>query len=1466
MSGEEELPQVKLRLAHAFGVYPGALRDAVISISDDAFTFCVGRHIAICDQSRQRMGFLSRDARHRLITAMTKSSNGKYLAIGERVGSDDGSVPHAVQISILSVPKVESLGESKVEMKEEALKVLHPANKRLDIIGLAFNADGKYLVSLSSLPDSTVTYWRWEVEKPVSSHDIQLSVNRLHVNPSSPSQFSVSGPTYLRLWDYNPNDHGLNENPSLFPLKRERQMKVVDHCWVLATFLCAASEDGHVYIFEEGEQREDVDVRAIIEKDESVGPKAEQREQAATLQALMGGDAPTAVPEPPPVRLAALAAWGRGFVVGGNQGYLGVFKVDAKAQVESIGTFRMPGEKAIMWHMSASSEDSSMTILSYEEQEVESMGTGSTTRRPASASRHSASRQSAGSRGSSAGNRPEHNSFAGCKWSLSTFPVGQADLAATGQLEVFSPVFALGNHHGKITAMRPAFGRRIVATCGEDKCLKVWGYPSEEAEAGRMAFTSELSLQASPFETPTCMSVHPLGFQVALILEDMLRIYHMTTQAATRTHLDLPLKHPGGVCYSNNGNMLAVSSENDVALVDPWRAVVIHMFSGRGGHLSQVNQVIFSEDDRMLLSSGMAPHGAVYGWDLTTEKKDRTFEHVSKLSTYTDLNFDLKTQLAVACVKPEGSIRVIINLRDNQTAGDQEIVAESRASAYTSCCLAASLGFLLAGTAQGTVRIFRWPYQEQTSYLTEIPLHAHGITTMALSCDARFLFSGCEGGTVMCTEVAQTATNADGLQVRVSSMQLDQKIVRSRYRESEKTSMNKAQREDEKKVLDMQRKLWDAVRAISATTASLDDLLMVPKNYFADVQNEIRELEDRMQGMKHENDHMLETKENELQEKIQNLQIERRQEKKVAEEKYDSLHLQLRQQSARNAQELEEANAQFDSRNRQLQDGFENQISKELERQSKLMEELQLLRDEFDRDKAKIHQDHDEQLSELRAAQERAMREWRAEYDKVCNLLKSDGLKFEEALRQQESEYENQISEIVERERKALHDESMKSTTALKDGVSMKQTIAMLQNQVKSKDAELLEAASREEELRKKLQASQEMAEKVRAQLKERERSLKVKDENLFKLREQMKHLESFRFVLFHKVRALEEERDPLEDQVNSLKTSVREMYSEFVREFRQKQKLDQALSVKSTLSSALQAENVELRANLTQIKKDGRRFLQEVETVLHAETTQDYTHMPKKLQAVLDRHQKLMVWKPPADEEDAEPRTEADLKKGTALMEEMAIQRDLLFRKKQLATQSAETAKRDCGTDIRRLRSENAQLIAEMNLLRSENRSYLRSCKEMEANIMAMKAKTNQSKPGAADESGMSTSASAPDLAGGGQAKRVPPSGRPLPNSETPYVRRKIIDQQEQYRRAQQKKANALPPVTQQSSSPMARSGGNSQEARFAQSLESMKTESRHMENQGYSMRNLTQTAAEMAEAQAAQAAAGDGGGADSP
>eukprot|EP00438_Fugacium_kawagutii_P007197 Skav206551 [mRNA] locus=scaffold547:52437:66589:- [translate_table: standard] len=265
-------------------------------------------------------------------------------------------------------------------------------------------------------------------------------------------------------------------------------------------------------------------------------------------------------------------AWPQGFVVGGDQGYLGIFKMDSKAEVDSVGTFRMPGQKAhagrfrvpardvrdnpllqvtsiskITVAMLSSGQDSlrmlpdvvgivgwtesSLVILSFEEHETEAgskkdglceeMGTTRARARAAAAPQGSPRSalvlQQGGPRGGALVARPRPPTE---KWSLHTFPMTQADLAATGQVENFTPVFQYGTHHGLITAIKPAFSRRVMASCAEDRTLKLWNFPTEEQEALPMPFTPELSLQVSNYEHCRSLAMHPLGFQVACILEE----------------------------------------------------------------------------------------------------------------------------------------------------------------------------------------------------------------------------------------------------------------------------------------------------------------------------------------------------------------------------------------------------------------------------------------------------------------------------------------------------------------------------------------------------------------------------------------------------------------------------------------------------------------------------------------------------------------------------------------------------------------------------------------------------------------------------------------------------------------------------------------------------------------------------------------------------------------------------------
>merc|ERR1712196_697617 len=131
------------------------------------------------------------------------------------------------------------------------------------------------------------------------------------------------------------------------------------------------------------------------------------------------------------------------------------------------------------------------------------------------------------------------------------------------------------------------------------------------------------------------------------------------------------------------------------------------------------------------------------------------------------------------------------------------------------------------------------------------------------------------------------------------------------------------------------------------------------------------------------------------------------------------------------------------------------------------------------------------------------------------------------------------MGEVVHENQTALHNESEKYNGALRDTVSMRNHINAMQQQIRTQRDELSLAKRQNDGYKKKLEEAIEMFRKVQEQLKEREKVIQIKDETLSKLRSNQKHLESFRYVLFHKVQTLEKERDPLEAQVGELRESV---------------------------------------------------------------------------------------------------------------------------------------------------------------------------------------------------------------------------------------------------------------------------------------------------------------------------------------
>lgn len=328
--------------------------------------------------------------------------------------------------------------------------------------------------------------------------------------------------------------------------------------------------------------------------------------------------------------------------------------------------------------------------------------------------------------------------------------------------------------------------------------------------------------------------------------------------------------------------------------------------------------------------------------------------------------------------------------------------------------------------------------------------------------------------------------------------------------------------------------------------------------------------------------------------------------------------------------------------------------------------------------------------------------------------------------------------------------------------------------------------------------------------------------------------------MLFHKVRALEEERDPLEDQVNSLRDNVKDMYGEFVKEFREKQKLEHRLNDKSSMAHALQNENLSLRSENVMVKKDLHRLFNDIQLALG---TIGYEKLVKAVQDLITKYTPKIDGKEKGsrkDQDDDEKKPRLGGGEGVGVAEDMIRQRDLLLKKSRAIAEANVHVNTERAMDFRRMTSENSQLISEMNNLRAEKKSFSRKVKELETRLMRAEREGKLNRSSSAPEFD-------PDKRGSQRGGNNMSQTGPVGAANTPYLRRKEVDESEVYRRTKQQGMNMLPPVVDGGSeggrsqgrklkAPQRRgSQGTIQEQRFRDVIGNVDADDRSMEQQGF-------------------------------
>lgn len=155
------------------------------------------------------------------------------------------------------------------------------------------------------------------------------------------------------------------------------------------------------------------------------------------------------------------------------------------------------------------------------------------------------------------------------------------DVINTALRDPFEPLFPQGVHKSKILDIEFSPTKSSLATLSEDKILKIWEFGYTRGE-----FKCVYSI--SLHESPQCISLHPMAFQLAIGYKEGLKIYFVLEDDIKQIHFE-NLKQCCAVKYSQGGQYLAVGTQNQINVYNPYSYQLIQVLTGHIGQIIQID-------------------------------------------------------------------------------------------------------------------------------------------------------------------------------------------------------------------------------------------------------------------------------------------------------------------------------------------------------------------------------------------------------------------------------------------------------------------------------------------------------------------------------------------------------------------------------------------------------------------------------------------------------------------------------------------------------------------------------------------------------------------------------------------------------------------------------------------------------------------------------------------------------------
>ncbi|RHY01971.1 hypothetical protein DYB25_005481 [Aphanomyces astaci] len=479
---------------------------------------------------------------------------------------------------------------------------------------------------------------------------------------------------------------------------------------------------------------------------------------------------------------------------------------------------------------------------------------------------------------------------------------------------------------------------------------------------------------------------------------------------------------------------------------------------------------------------------------------------VVKHTKFTSAVIDADNPKYVAVGGSDGKLREII-------AGEEANCVDV-GTPLTHLALTKSNRWLFVSTRVGTVYVFAWPLGTQTTPVHDISVHSEPITQLRLTDDDRYLISSSDDG---CVSIFRVDDNSGYLDVDL-----------------------------------VHRKL----------PAMTTDAVLVSREEIEDKNEQLTDLQQKYEQVKSDMDFSLHSKENEWIDRLRFLKEEC--ERSLVQERiryqvclqYEELEQRYQNSLRKHSDEVAQKESNHATFSQELENRYEHKLAMEIARYDRLSEEMETTRQQC----AMLIEAQDKQQkvvleNERRAANSRAKEQVQQIYliKRVKEDLTYNHVKFEEILSQQEEDYEFQIQKLkqeyegqltVERQNTAIKETQITGKNSKID--SLKKKIQELKANASARDILLSTEKAKTVKLETALANYERHFDGLQGSIDEKEKAVQG-------LKASNRVLESFRFVLDHRVEELQNEKSPMQKLISGLESHIHDVQEEMVDQFHQK-------------------------------------------------------------------------------------------------------------------------------------------------------------------------------------------------------------------------------------------------------------------------------------------------------------------------